>query len=110
MDLDRDSNRVLRVHRDELSTGALTAADVRDYGRVDGLESTEGVKRNSSVVSDSPGRIWFSLARGLSVSTHPTLPAVRLRRSRTLKRSLPITSPSILEKQFESLLLRSEHT
>ena len=61
------SNRVLRVHRDKLSTGALTEADVRDYGRVDGLESTEGVKRNSSVVSDSLGRIWFSLARGLSV-------------------------------------------
>ena len=30
-------------------------------------ESTEGVKRSRSVVSDSAGRIWFSLSNGLSV-------------------------------------------
>jgi PAS domain S-box-containing protein len=61
------SNYVLRVPRDKLQSGAVTAADVREYGQDDGLESTEGVKRSRSVVSDSAGRIWFSLSSGLSV-------------------------------------------
>jgi PAS domain S-box-containing protein len=33
----------------------------------DGLDRTEGVKRSRSVVSDSAGRIWFSLGSSLSV-------------------------------------------
>ena len=45
----------------------MKAVDVREYGQADGLESTEGGKRSRSVVSDSAGRIWFSLNRGLSV-------------------------------------------
>jgi PAS domain S-box-containing protein len=61
------SNHVLRVPRDKLQSGVVTAADVREYGQADGLESTEGVKRSRSVVSDSAGRIWFSLSSGLSV-------------------------------------------
>jgi PAS domain S-box-containing protein len=61
------SDRVLRVPRDELLSGVVKAADVREYDQADGLESTEGVKRSRSVVSDSAGRIWFSLSRGLSV-------------------------------------------
>jgi PAS domain S-box-containing protein len=61
------SNHVLRVPRDKLLSGAVTAADVREYDQADGLESTEGVKRSRSVVSDSAGRIWFSLSSGLSV-------------------------------------------
>jgi PAS domain S-box-containing protein len=61
------SNHVLRVPRDKLQSGVVTAADVREYGQADGLESTEGVKRSRSVVSDSAGRIWFSLGSGLSV-------------------------------------------
>jgi len=61
------SNHVLRVPRDKLLSGVVTAADVREYGQADGLESTEGVKRSRSVVSDSAGRIWFSLSSGLSV-------------------------------------------
>jgi PAS domain S-box-containing protein len=61
------SNHVLRVPRDKLLSGVVTAADAREYDQADGLESTEGVKRSRSVVSDSAGRIWFSLSSGLSV-------------------------------------------
>jgi len=61
------SNHVLQIPRDKLQSGALKAIDVNEYDRADGLESTEGVKRSRSVVSDSAGRIWFSLRSGLSV-------------------------------------------
>jgi signal transduction histidine kinase len=61
------SNHVLRVPRDKLVSGAMKAVDAREYDQDDGLESTEGVKRSQSVVSDSAGRIWFSLRSGLSV-------------------------------------------
>jgi len=61
------SDHVLRVPRDKLVSGVVKAVDAREYGQADGLESTGGVKRSRSVVSDSAGRIWFSLSRGLSV-------------------------------------------
>src|SRR6266851_2995399 len=61
------SDHVLRVRRDKLLSGVVKAADVREYDQADGLESTEGVKRSQSVVSDSTGRIWFSRNSGLSV-------------------------------------------
>ena len=61
------SDHVLLVPRDKLLSGVVKAVDVREYDQADGLESTEGVKRSQSVVSDSVGRIWFSLRRGLSV-------------------------------------------
>ena len=61
------SDHVLRVPRDKLLSGVVKAVDVREYDQADGLESTEGVKRSRSVVSDSAGRIWFSLGTGLSV-------------------------------------------
>jgi PAS domain S-box-containing protein len=61
------SDRVLRVPRDKLLSGAVKAVDVREYDQADGLQSTEGVKRSRSVVSDSAGRIWFSLSTGLSL-------------------------------------------
>jgi len=61
------SDHVLRVPRDKLLSGVVKAVDVRGYDQADGLESAEGVKRSRSVVSDSAGRIWFSLSSGLSV-------------------------------------------
>jgi PAS domain S-box-containing protein len=61
------SNHVLRVSREKLLSGVVKEGDVREYGQADGLESSEGVKRSRSVVSDSAGRIWFSLSSGLSV-------------------------------------------
>ncbi len=61
------SDHVLRVPRDKLLSGVVKSVDVREYDQADGLQSTEGVKRSQSVVSDSAGRIWFSLRSGLSV-------------------------------------------
>jgi PAS domain S-box-containing protein len=61
------ADHVLRVSRDKLLSGVVKAIDVREYDQADGLESTEGVKRSRSVVSDSAGRIWFSLGSGVSV-------------------------------------------
>jgi PAS domain S-box-containing protein len=61
------AHHVLRVPRDKLLSGVLKAVDVHEYDQADGLESTEGVKRSRSVVSDSAGRIWFSLSSGVSV-------------------------------------------
>jgi len=61
------SDHVLRVPRDKLLSGVVKAVDVRQYDQADGLKSTEGVKRSRSVVSDSAGRIWFSLSTGSSV-------------------------------------------
>jgi signal transduction histidine kinase/ligand-binding sensor domain-containing protein len=78
------SNHVLRVPRDELLSGVVKAVDVREYDQADGLESTEGVERSQSVISDSAGRIWFSLRSGLSIvdpsqitdSSPPALPHI----------------------------------
>jgi PAS domain S-box-containing protein len=78
------ADHVLRVPRNKLLSGVVKAADVREYDQADGLESTEGVKRSRSVVSDSAGRIWFSLSSGLSVvnpsqlndSSVPALPHI----------------------------------
>ena len=61
------SDHVLRVPHDKLLSGVVKAVDAREYDQADGLESTEGVKRSQSVISDSAGRIWFSLRNGLSV-------------------------------------------
>jgi signal transduction histidine kinase/ligand-binding sensor domain-containing protein len=76
---------VLRVNRDRLLQGGLTAADVHEYGLADGLRGVEGVKRHRSVVADSLGRIWFSLNRGISVvdparltgNSAPALPQIQ---------------------------------
>ncbi|HYM08100.1 MAG TPA: two-component regulator propeller domain-containing protein, partial [Terriglobales bacterium] len=61
------ASHVLRVNREKLLHSALSDADVREYGLEDGLLGTGGVKRNRSVVTDSLGRVWFSLNRGISV-------------------------------------------
>ena len=75
------SNHVLRARRDALLKGPLSDDDVRSYGQADGLRGVEGVKRHRSVVTDSLGRIWFSLNRGISVVdparlTSRSMPAV----------------------------------
>jgi signal transduction histidine kinase len=64
-------SHVLSVKRDRLKHAStadpLRSEDFREYQLTDGLQSLEGVKRQRSVVSDSHGRIWLSMARGLSV-------------------------------------------
>ena len=62
------SGHVLRVSNQKLSSGGLSSAEICEYGAADGLPNTMGVKRSRSVVADGEGRIWFSLARGLSVA------------------------------------------
>ncbi|MGV3520550.1 sensor histidine kinase [Luteitalea sp.] len=41
---------------------------IRAFDRRDGLASVEGVKRHRTVVADARGRVWISLAQGLSQS------------------------------------------
>jgi ligand-binding sensor domain-containing protein/signal transduction histidine kinase len=61
------TNHVLRVTRDNLRNNELTETDVREFGVVDGLPASEGVRRSRSVIEDRSGRVWFSLSSGLSV-------------------------------------------
>lgn len=75
------ADRVARVDREALATGSLRQADVREFAVEDGVLSMAGVKRHRTVTADSQGRIWLSLARGLSVvdpgrSDAPALPAL----------------------------------
>jgi signal transduction histidine kinase/ligand-binding sensor domain-containing protein len=62
------SDHVLHVDRDRLLTASLNESDVQSYGIEDGLQGVEGVQRDRSVVTDSLGRIWVSLNRGLAVA------------------------------------------
>ena len=62
------SIHVLKVPRVRLLSDDLQEADLRLFGTADGLPSKQGVDRSRSVVSDSQGRIWFSLAGGVSVA------------------------------------------
>ena len=66
------ANRVVRMKRDALATGRIDEGDWREYTLADGLRGVEGVKRHQSVVTDSLGRVWFSLNRGISI-VHPGL-------------------------------------
>ena len=61
------SSHVLRLPAQKLFTGLLSSGDLREYGATDGLPNITGSKRSTSVIADSDGRIWFSMARGLSV-------------------------------------------
>ena len=61
-------DRVLRVDRAALLHDRLQHGDVREYGVADGLLGVESVKRHRVLVTDSIGRVWFALARGLSVA------------------------------------------
>jgi signal transduction histidine kinase/ligand-binding sensor domain-containing protein len=58
---------VLRVEREMLLNGNVGEGDIREYGLRDGLLSTQGVRRDRSVIADSHGRIWFSMNRGVSM-------------------------------------------
>ena len=60
------ANHILRVDREKMLRHALGDADVREFGLVDGLGSTQGVKRHKSVAADSQGQIWFSTNGGIS--------------------------------------------
>jgi ligand-binding sensor domain-containing protein/signal transduction histidine kinase len=61
------ASHVLQVKRNGLIGDSVSETDVREFGVEDGLQTTEGVKRFRSVVTDSQGRIWFSTSRGLAM-------------------------------------------
>ena len=62
------SARVLRINRASLTNNqALRDSDFRTFGRDNGLEGTEGVKRFRSVLADSQGNVWISTTHGLAV-------------------------------------------
>jgi len=60
------ANHVLQIQSSTPTDKVLTKTDVHEYGLPDGLNGTEGVKRDKSVVVDSHGRIWFSTNHGVS--------------------------------------------
>ena len=60
------ANRIVWADRNRVLRHEMEVADVREYGSGDGLLSTQGVKRQRSVVGDSQGGIWISTSRGLS--------------------------------------------
>jgi signal transduction histidine kinase/ligand-binding sensor domain-containing protein len=60
-------DHVLRLRRAALLKQSFEESDYREFGSVDGLPSSEGVKRNCSVLKDDRRRIWFSLNQGISV-------------------------------------------
>lgn len=60
------AKHILRVEREKLLHQPLSASDLREYSSADGLLSSQGIKRQKSVTTDSLGRIWFSTNRGLS--------------------------------------------
>ena len=73
------SNHVLRLRRDKLMNGSLAEDDVHEYGPADGLRSTEGVKRNPSVVPSLPTAIrWRSktafTSRAAAIESRSVMP------------------------------------
>jgi len=70
------STRVLRAKRSSLTDRpAPDNSDFQVYGRDDGWEGTEGVKRFRSVATDSSGNVWFSTNHGFAV-VNPSRSAV----------------------------------
>jgi len=59
------SDHVVRVNRERLLSGSLLDTDVQIFGVEDGLEGSQGVDRNTTIVADREGRIWLSLRSGL---------------------------------------------
>ena len=86
-------DRVLRVRRTALLKQLFDERDYREFGVADGLPSSEGVKRSSSVVKDDRGRIWFSLNQGISV----------LQPAAFAKQTFPVTI------RFDEMLVDGRH-
>lgn len=60
-------DHVLRARCNALLRQSFEPGDYREFGLTEGLPSTEGVKRDRSVVKDDRGRIWLSLNKGISI-------------------------------------------
>jgi ligand-binding sensor domain-containing protein/signal transduction histidine kinase len=61
-------DHVLRVNREPLLRCEAGIADVREYGVADGLPPVDSMKRHRTLVTDSHGRVWIALSRGISVA------------------------------------------
>ena len=62
------TDRVLRVNRDRLLRGTLSAADLRVFDTADGLVDAERLKRHRVLTSDARGRLWLATNRGLATA------------------------------------------
>ena len=62
------SDHVLEVSRDRITAVSPGNLDPRSYGKEDGLPELTGVRRDRSVIADSTGRIWISLAQAIAVA------------------------------------------
>ena len=60
-------DHVLRINRDPLLRCEAGDPEVREYGVADGLPAVDSMKRHRTLVSDSRGRVWIALSRGISV-------------------------------------------
>ena len=74
-------DRVFRVDRDPLLRCEVAESQVREYGVADGLLAVDSMKRHRTLVTDSRGRVWLALSRGISVAdpghaNAQTLPAL----------------------------------
>ena len=65
-------DHVLQIPTQSLLNGTLDEHDIVSYGLGDGLTETEGVRRDRSVVADTSGRIWISLAHSIAVANPAT--------------------------------------
>jgi signal transduction histidine kinase/ligand-binding sensor domain-containing protein len=64
------ANAVLRIDRKKLLDGTLSSADVREFGRSDGLSAGQGIRRSPTISVDPAGIVWISRADGV-VSINP---------------------------------------
>lgn len=60
------SDHVLRTNRGALIADSLHSGDMQSYGTSDGLTGIEPIRRERSMVTDSSGKIWISLNRGIA--------------------------------------------
>jgi signal transduction histidine kinase len=60
-------DHVLRVNREPLLRCEAGTPEVREYGVADGLPAVDSMKRHRTLVTDSRGRVWIALSRGISV-------------------------------------------
>ena len=60
------SDHVLRINRDSLMKDSLHTGDLQSYGTSDGLAGIQPLRRERSLTTDSSGKIWISLNRGIA--------------------------------------------
>jgi signal transduction histidine kinase/ligand-binding sensor domain-containing protein len=62
------ADRVLRVDRNGLLRGTISAAGLREFTAADGLLDAVGIKRHRVLTSVSRGRLWLATNRGLAMA------------------------------------------